>query len=129
MAGKAQAVESGKELEDRVAEIGEALNMEVKRRVRVGKRLWGRDRYIDVVLTHPVTRRSIGLECKYQRVSGTTEEKLPSTIEDIRAWPIRGLVVFHGEGFSVNMRSYLYSTGLAVELEDLEAWLRLYFGL
>ena len=39
------------------------------------------------------------------------------------------LVVFSGTGFSVNMRSYLHSTGKAVGLEDLEAWLRLFFGL
>jgi hypothetical protein len=38
-------------------------------------------------------------------------------------------VVFAGEGFSPNMRSYLFSTGKAVELEDLSPWLQLYFGI
>ena len=47
----------------------------------------------------------------------------------IDAWPIRGIVVISGKGFSPNMRYYLISSGKAVEAEDLEDWLRLYFGL
>jgi hypothetical protein len=38
-------------------------------------------------------------------------------------------VVFSGEGFSPNMVAFLLSTGKAVELADLRAWLSLYFGL
>ena len=49
--------------------------------------------------------------------------------QDIRAWPIRGIVVFAGAGFSSNMRAYLLSTGVAVEFEDVQTWLDLYFGL
>jgi hypothetical protein len=100
----------------------------VRSQVRVGRRLWGSERKIDVVLVHPQTRRSLGLECKFQGGSGSADEKIPATISDIAAWPIQGLVVFAGDGFSRNMRSYLLSTGKAVEFEDLEDWLRLYFG-
>ena len=50
-------------------------------------------------------------------------------ILDISAWPIPGLVVFEGEGISENIRSYLYSTGKAVEFDDLEGWMRLFFRL
>ena len=74
-------------------------------------------------------RRSLGLECKYQGVGGTAEEKIPAIIQDIAAWPIPGLVVFAGGGFSDNMQSYLHSTGKAVAFDDLESWLRLFFGL
>ena len=38
-------------------------------------------------------------------------------------------MVFAGQGFSTNMTSYLHSTGKAVSFEDLEGWLRLFFGL
>jgi hypothetical protein len=69
------------------------------------------------------------VECKYQGTQGSAEEKIPSTIQDLAAWPIPGLVVFSGDGFSPNMRSFLISTGKAVEFEDLEEWLVLYFGL
>ena len=129
MAGKEQAVQSGRDLERAVSRIGEDLGLKVRSQVRVGKRIWGADRYIDVVLTDPDSRQSLGLECKYQGSTGSAEEKIPTTIRDIEAWPIRGLVVFDGEGFSTNMRAYLHSTGLAVELVDLEMWLRLFFGL
>ena len=80
-------------------------------------------------LIHPVSRKTLGLECKFQSVGGSAEEKIPATIKDIEAWPIPGLVVFAGPGFSENMRAFLISTGKAVEFEELEPWLRLYFGL
>ena len=129
MPGRAQAVYSGRELEDAVVLVGESLGLEARRQVKVGKRIWGAERRIDVVLRHPETRQTLGIECKYQSGGGTAEEKIPTTIKDIDAWPIRGLVVIEGEGFSDNMRSYLYSTGKAVDLEDLEMWLKLFFGL
>ena len=129
MPGRAAAVDSGAKLQAAVVALGTSLGLEVRQQVRAGRRLWGSERRIDVVLTQPGSRRSIGLECKYQGVGGSTEEKIPSTIADIAAWPVPGLVVFAGEGFSSNMRSYLVSTGKAVELDDVEEWLRLFFGL
>jgi PD-(D/E)XK nuclease superfamily protein len=128
MPGRAAAVISGVELQQAVENLGMHLGLEVRSQVRVGRRLWGSERKIDVVLIHPQSRRSLGLECKFQGGSGSADEKIPATISDIAAWPIQGLVVFAGEGFSRNMRSYLLSTGKAVEFEDLEDWLRLYFG-
>ena len=129
MPGKAKAVQSGSDLEDRVSALGVSLGLSVHRQVAVGRRIWGARRKIDVVFKHPETRQSLGIECKYQGRSGSAEEKIPATIEDIRAWPIRGLVVYAGEGFSDNIRAFLLSTGKAVELEDLPTWLELYFGL
>lgn len=129
MPGRASAVGSGQDLEREVAELGQRLGLEVRQQVRVARRLWGAERKIDVILTHRAARRSLGLECKFQASAGTAEEKIPATIADIAAWPIPGLVVFAGGGFSPNMRQYLLSTGKAVELCDLEAWLSLFFGL
>lgn len=129
MPGKAAAVQSGKELEDQVAAIAEGLGLKVERQVRVGRRIWGAQRRIDVVLKDTQTRVSLGVECKYQGSAGSAEEKIPATIEDIAAWPIRGLVVYAGDGFSENLKAFLLSTGKAVELEDLHTWLELYFGL
>lgn len=129
MPGRGAAPQSGKELEDEVARLAEGLGLEVRRAVKVGRRLWGAERRIDLVLTDREQRKSLGVECKFQGGPGTAEEKIPATIADIAAWPIPGLVVFKGEGFTANMRSYLVSTGRAVELDDLEPWLRLFFGL
>lgn len=129
MPGRSTAPRAGDALRERVAALGRDLGLEARTEVRVGRRIWGAERFIDVVLTQRETRLSLGIECKVQDTAGSAEEKIPTTIQDIRAWPIRGIVCFAGEGFSTNMRSFLVSTGLAVEFEDLEQWLRLYFGL
>jgi hypothetical protein len=129
MPGRATAVRNGDELVTQVLELAAELGLAARTQVRVARRIWGAIRRIDVVLTHAETRRTLGLECKYQGSQGTAEEKIPSTIQDIAAWPIPGIVVFSGEGFSPNMMAFLISTGKAVEFEDLRAWLALYFGL
>ncbi len=129
MPGRSTAVASGHQLRDKVAALGRELGLSVETEVEVGRRIWGTKRRIDVVLKHPDTRVSLGIECKYQGGPGTAEQKVPATIEDIRAWPIRGIVVYAGQGFTETMKSYLLSTGMAVELNDLKKWLELYFGL
>jgi hypothetical protein len=129
MAGKAIAVQNGDDLVREVLQLAYELQLAARTQVRVARRIWGAVRKIDVVLTHTETRRTLGLECKFQGVPGTAEEKIPSTIQDIAAWPIPGIVVFSGVGFSPNMIAFLLSTGKAVELVDLRAWLTLYFGL
>ena len=129
MPGRKTAVESGRALEDQVAALAATLDLEVRSQYRVGRRIWGAVRKIDLVLTDPRDRRRLGVECKYQGTSGSAEEKIPLILQDIEAWPIRGIVVFAGEGFSPHMRGYLLSSGQAVHLDDLLPWLRLYFGL
>jgi hypothetical protein len=129
MPGKATAVANGDGLVRAVAELATGLGLESKQQVRVARRIWGAVRHIDIVLTHPQTRKTLGIECKFQSVAGTAEEKIPAVINDIGAWPIPGLVVFAGEGFTENMRLFLIASGKAVELEDLKPWLSLFFGL
>lgn len=129
MAGRAAASTSGKELATRVVELGQRLGLAVRTEVRVGRRLWGAVRRIDVVLTDTTTRRTLGIECKFQGGAGSAEEKIPATVNDLAAWPIPGIVVIDGAGISPNMRLFLLSTGKAVEFPDLEDWLRLYFGI
>jgi hypothetical protein len=129
MAGKSKAVRGGAALADLVLKLGEELGLEVKKGFKVGRRIWGAERYIDVILIHQQTRKTLGIECKYQATTGSAEEKIPSAIDDIKAWPIPGLVVFAGEGFSKNIRHFLISTGKAIEFDDLRPWLCLFFGL
>lgn len=129
MPGRAKAVSNGDDLVKAVAQLAQELGLEAKEQVRVARRIWGAVRKIDVVLTHPQTRKTLGIECKFQAVTGTAEEKIPSVIEDIGAWPIPGIVVFSGEGFTENMKMFLVSTGKAVEFPELKPWLCLFFGL
>ena len=98
MPGKARAVASGAELRDKVAELAHALGLEAETEVAVGRRIWGARRKIDVVVRHADTRLSLGIECKYQGTKGSAEEKIAGTLDDIAAWPIRGIVVFDGAG-------------------------------
>ena len=129
MAGKATAVQSGDELVQEVVKIAKKLGLETKEQFHVARRIWGANRKIDVILLEAKSRKTLGVECKYQGGGGSAEEKIPSTIQDIEAWPIPGIVVFSGEGLTENMKSFLISTGKAVELNELEPWLRLFFGL
>lgn len=129
MSGLATAVKSGDLLVKEVVKLALGLGLEAREQFKLGRRIWGAERRIDVVLTGPLDRRRLGVECKYQGSSGTAEEKIPATIQDLGAWPIPGLVVFNGEGFTTHMRSFLIASGKAVALEDLEPWLRLFFGL
>jgi len=119
----------GPHLEKACADIAEGLGLTVRRQVKVGRRVYGPVRHIDLVVTDPTTRKSLGIECKLQVSQGTAEEKIPSTFEDIGAWPIPGLVCFTGRGFSPHIVAYMYASGKAVEVDDLEDWLRLYFVL
>jgi hypothetical protein len=129
MAGGASAVTSGDILCKEVAALGVSLGLSAREQFKCGRRIWGAERYIDVVLTHGESRRRLGIECKYQGTAGSAEEKIPAIIQDIAAWPIPGLVVFSGSGFSTNIKSFLIASGRAVELEELEAWVQLFFGL
>ena len=70
MPGRIAAVNSGAQLQQAVVELGRALGLETREQVRVGRRLWGSERNIDVVFTHREGRRSLGVECKYQGVGG-----------------------------------------------------------
>jgi hypothetical protein len=129
MSGLATAVQNGDQLCKVVVALGRDLGLEAREQFRLGRRIWGAERRIDVILTNPADRRRLGIECKYQGTMGTAEEKVPAVVQDLGAWPIPGLVVFGGEGFSVHMRSFLIGTGKAIHVGDLEPWLRLFFGL
>ena len=111
-----------------VAEVAEAMQLVAQRKVPAGKTIWGSDRTIDVVASDLESGERIGILCRYQGTSGTTYEKIPARIEDIRAWPIRGIVVIAGDQFPPDFRAFLRGTGFAIELDELEVWLRMFFG-
>lgn len=129
MPGKGTAPRSGDELKNRVADLALSLGLKVGTEVTAARRLWGAKRHIDVVITQEKTGKTLGIECKFQGGSGSAEEKIPATVSDIESWPIPGIVVIDGEGFSANMQGYLMSTGKVVWFDDLSDWLKLYFAL
>lgn len=129
MSVKRKSTKAGVELQNDVSEIAKDLNLNVRKEVKAGRRIWGSERRIDLVITHPGTGKTLGIECKFQKVPGTAEEKILATIKDMEYWPIPGIVVIKGEGFSEKMKGYLISTGKVVFFEDLIDWLKLYFGI
>lgn len=129
MPGTATAPRKGEELKIRVVELAATLGLQAETEVRAARRLWGAKRRIDVVLTRQATGKVLGIECKYQGTAGSAEEKIPATIKDIEFWPIPGIVVIDGPGFSNNMMGFLMATGKAVWFDDLRDWLKLYFIL
>tara|TARA_B100001013_G_scaffold186656_1_gene112626 strand:+ start:214 stop:603 length:390 start_codon:yes stop_codon:yes gene_type:complete len=129
MAGKKQASKSGRELQARVVGLAEDLGLQAQVEVRAARRLWGAVRRIDVVLTESESRKKLGVECKFQGSSGSAEEKIPATLNDLEHWPIPGIIVIDGPGFSEKMSSYLMASGRVVWFEDLEDWLSLFFSL
>jgi hypothetical protein len=129
MPGQKTAIKTGAQLKREVMTLAERLGLRAREEVKVGRRLWGAIRSIDVVVTDPKTSKMLGIECKAQAGGGSAEEKIPATIQDIVAWPIPGIVVFAGQGFSQNMRAYLHSTGRAVAMEDLKSYLELFFAI
>ena len=129
MPGRATARRQGDVLREKVVALAKQLGLNAQTEVPAARRLWGAKRHIDVVVSHEKSGKNLGIECKYQATRGTAEEKIPATIKDMASWPIPGIVVIDGAGFSANMRGYLMATGKVVWLDDLEAWLRLYFAL
>ena len=129
MPGKDKASKSGQSLEKAVKDLAENRGLEVRRQFKLGRRLWGAERRIDLILRDSGSEKTLGIECKAQETPGTAQEKIPATLADIQAWPIPGLVVFSGVGFTDDMKAFLIASGRAVELRDLEPWLRLFFSL
>ncbi len=129
MPGRATAPRQGEQLKQKVVELAWSLDLTTETEVSAARRLWGAKRRIDVVLKNRSTSKVLGVECKYQGTSGSAEEKIPATISDMEYWPIPGIVVIDGPGFSSNMRGFLMSTGKAVWFDDLADWLKLYFVL
>ncbi len=129
MPGKGRAVTQGRNLQWKVVELAQVLGLETRMEVKAARRIWGAERRIDVVLKEESTRKLLGVECKFQKVKGSAEEKIPSMLKDIEHWPIPGIVVIDGPGFSKGMENFLLASGKVIQFEDLEDWLRLYFAL
>jgi hypothetical protein len=95
---------SGNGYRDRIAayvhENFSAHGIVVYTEVSLGKTIIGKRRRIDVFLRHESKPLALGLECKYQATSGTTDEKVPYALADLEAMWIPGCLVYAGEGWS-----------------------------
>jgi len=72
----------------------------VYREVSLGKSIIGKNRRIDIFAVHEESRRVIAIECKFQSVAGTADEKIPYALKDLEALQIPAYVAYAGDGFS-----------------------------
>jgi hypothetical protein len=68
--------------------------------VSLGKTIIGKNRRLDIFALRKTDQRALALECKYQRVSCTADEKIPYALQDLEALWIPGCLVYAGQGWS-----------------------------
>ena len=81
--------------------------------VSLGTSIIGKQRRVDLLLVVPSTGEALALECKYQEASGTTDEKIPYALEDLRAMRVPAVVAYAGGGWSEGVLHLLQSSSLA----------------
>lgn len=87
--------------------------LQVYEEVNIGTSIIGKQRRIDLFLLQPDEKKALVLECKYQDVSGTADEKIPYTLSDLKALRMPAAVVYAGSGFSEGVLHLLQSSELA----------------
>jgi hypothetical protein len=115
--------------------------LKVYREVRVGKSIIGKNRTIDVFCVCEEAHLAFAIECKFQDVPGTVDEKIPYAIDDLKALPMAGCIAYAGRGFSQGVLHMLEGSPLAayclpapdqcemsVETQDLDHLLAMHFS-
>jgi hypothetical protein len=74
--------------------------LSVYREVPLGKSIIGKNRRVDVFAVHDASAKALAIECKVQTSTGTADEKIPYTLEDLAAMHVPAFVVYAGSGFS-----------------------------
>jgi hypothetical protein len=86
----------------------------VYREVALGKTVIGKDRQIDVFVIRSEDRKALAIECKYQDVQGSVDEKIPYALQDLEALWVPGCLVYAGKGWSRGVVHSLEASRLAV---------------
>ena len=81
--------------------------IEVFAEVTVGKSIIGKQRRVDLFVLDRTANRALSIECKYQGTHGTTDEKIPYTLQDIAAMRMAACLVYAGDGWSPGVRHLL----------------------
>ena len=84
-----------------------AQDIEVFTEVSAGKSIIGKSRRVDIMVLAEGKTKALAIECKYQGVSGTADEKIPYALEDVQAMNMPSLLVYAGKGFSAGIAHQL----------------------
>jgi hypothetical protein len=90
-----------------------AHGLAVYREVNLGKTIIGKDRQIDVFVMRSTDQKTLAIECKYQDVQGTADEKIPYALDDLAALWVPGCLVYAGSGWSRGVLHQLEASRLA----------------
>lgn len=92
--------------------------------VHLGTSIIGKRRRVDVLFVRPRDASVVCIEAKYQETRGTTDEKIPYALADLRAAPVRGVLVYGGDGWSDGviqmLRNAPYTCRFAPDFETLD---------
>ena len=81
--------------------------------ISLGKTIIGKDRKIDVFVVRHRDHRALAIECKFQLVQGTTDEKIPYALQDLEALWVPGVLAYAGDGWSRGVLHTLQAARLA----------------
>ena len=87
--------------------------LQVYREIQLGKSIIGKNRRVDILAVSTEANDAYAIECKYQGVQGTTDEKVPYTLQDMISLPMSGAVAYAGEGFSTGVLHMLEASEIA----------------
>lgn len=87
--------------------------IQVYEEVNAGTSIIGKQRRVDLLIVHPVERKAMALECKYQDTSGTADEKIPYSLQDLAALRMPSVLAYAGGGFSEGVLHLLQSSEMA----------------
>lgn len=80
--------------------------------VSLGTSIIGKQRRTDLLVVAP-DGTALAVECKFQDVSGTADEKIPYALDDMEAQRIPGVVAYAGRGFSEGVLHLLQGSAYA----------------
>ena len=130
LAGKIDTLElSAAEFERVIARTGASLGLDYRRRLTVGKTIYGKDREVDVLFRDARNGNRLAVEAKYQRVTGTADEKLPYAVLNLTTLPLPGVIVYGGGGFHQGALHWLCANTRATDVSRLGDWLTVFFAL
>lgn len=87
--------------------------IQVFEEVNVGTSIIGKQRRVDLLLLQPVERKALALECKYQDTTGTADEKIPYSLQDLAALRMPAVLTYAGAGFSEGVLHLLQASEIA----------------
>ena len=85
----------------------------IYREVSIGKSIIGKNRRVDMLLLSDHPSQAFSIECKFQDSSGTADEKIPYALQNMKALPMGGCIVYAGTGFSVGVLHMLQASEIA----------------